>query len=116
MGGHGSFCPEDKDTRALWGCDTESTDPQYSVDCNCGSNPKCSFCNGAGEFSYDRCPLYVVNERRDITFVLSCYFDLKSEIILSAGGLIDQSALWVKAHRVIRSEVASIDRDRQPKK
>ena len=91
-------CTWDQPSRQSWGCDEEIDEGVAEVEgcyrCN-GGNPECEVCEGSDRWVIKRCPNSVIDPKaaevcRHVSFLIA-----QISILPVAGGLRDQSALFM---------------------
>lgn len=97
--------------REQWGCDESACDPTGYVHCHrCyGRDPECPECEGdqRGIPVYD-CPYRTAAPT--VLRALPFYANWRNGLLPVPGGLLDQSASFVDAMRMLDSEVAEAER------
>lgn len=107
-------CPADKDMRSRWGCDGDAASPVFSVTCSGCCGDGCARCGGTGETAFRRCPRRVIDdsERVDLVALVRAAYDADELGFLPAtGGMLDQTAPFVHARGIVRSERSAIQHE-----
>lgn len=91
--------------RAERGCDEPTERVQFEIDCpSCrGEDAKCPDCEGYGKQQFHRC-MHSMFGQQHLDIVRSVPF-LECGVLPCAGGWTDQSATWVDAVGIVRSEI-----------
>jgi hypothetical protein len=91
--------------RAERGCDEPTERVQFEIVCPAcrGKDPACQECGGHGSLQFHRCP-HSFYGREHMDVIRSVSF-LECGVMPSAGGWADQSATWVDAVGIVRSEI-----------
>lgn len=92
--------------RKQWGCDEPTEWEQLVADCVVcsGKSETCSHCNGEGKVRYYRCPNTLL--KRDAADVCRAALMFEQGVLPVGGGWAEQSAPFIDALSIARSELA----------
>ena len=91
--------------RAERGCEKDSENPIFDVDCvRCGgTDQKCKICKGSGIETFYRCPVKLVTN--DTVMIMKYYNFFKKGHLPVTGGLLNQTAVFLESIEFIDQEV-----------
>ena len=106
--------PEAEKSRLLWGCDVPAEHPVFRMTCvGCaGYHPECDRCGGTGYVPLYRCPGSMTDGPTSRAVAAYMVLD-RHGTWPSQGGSYDQAAAFVDMVRLVDSERATIDNERQ---
>jgi len=113
------ICTRDTESRARWGCDAETEDPQGEFSCwRCHPfhlDPECAICGGTGVWRIHRCPLSYLEDRNAHRAIAICDQVplLEAGVLPGPGGWHDHPASWVLAVSMVSHDRAEYERLRR---
>jgi hypothetical protein len=99
----GDYHPTALLRRTAWGCDTPTTQAVFTISCpKCHrSGSECSVCGGTGQAPVFDCPFKDKGAVQEVGGLISFLRDAEDAGVLpAAGGMLDQTAFFVKAFRI----------------
>lgn len=104
---------DEPDLRKQWGCDAPQSDPVQWIGCGeCdGHDTSCRHCNGTGLLALHRCPWAMMDESPQCFEVVQYANLIEAGILPVAGGLREQSAVFVDGLKHVLRNKAQIEKE-----